>query len=87
MQDIWEEGGEPDPEKREYQIKMLKVGDKWLLDDFDGKKDECVEYVKELRAQYAAGNIIEALESDDYTRESVPDFQKRVEEFYAKYGE
>ena len=70
----------------EYLIEMVRVGGRWLLDDFDGKKAECVDYVKEMRAKYKSGELLEYMESEDYFHEYIPDFKRRVEEFYRKYG-
>ena len=70
----------------EYEILMKKVDGKWLLDDFDGKKQECIDYVKALREKYESGEIVEYMESDDYMREYIPDFQERLEEYYKMYG-
>ena len=65
---------------------MKKVKGVWLLDDFDGKKGQAEEYVKRLRKKYASGEIITYLKSDDYTKQFVPDFEKRLQEFYKKHG-
>ena len=70
----------------EYPVEMVRVDGQWLLDDFDGKKAECVEYVKEMRAKYESGELLKYMESEDYLREYVPDFKRRVDEFYEKYG-
>ena len=70
----------------EYPIEMVRVGGQWLLDDFDGKKAECVDYIKEMRAKYKSGELIEYMESEDYFHEYIPDFKRRVEVFYLKYG-
>ena len=65
---------------------MVRVDGQWLLDDFDGKKAACVEYVKEMRAKYESGELLKYMESEDYLREYVLDFKRRVDEFYEKYG-
>ena len=70
----------------EYPVEMVRVDGQWLLDDFDGKNAECVEYVKEMRAKYESGELLKYMESEDYLREYVPDFKRRVDEFYEKYG-
>ena len=73
-------------ETAEYPIEMVRVNGRWLLDDFDGKKAECVDYVKEMRAKYKSGELLKYMESEDYFHEYIPDFKRRVEEFYRKYG-
>ena len=70
----------------EYPIEMVRVNGKWLLDDFDGKKAECVDYVRMMRAQYKSGELLKYMESEDYFHEYIPDFKRRVADFYAKYG-
>jgi hypothetical protein len=84
----FEENGYVDPEDkaREYGIVMKLVDDKWLLDDFDNKKAECIDYIKEMRAKCESGELIEELESYEPYRIYVPEFKKRVEKYYKKYG-
>ena len=86
VQQVWGDGINPDEEVAEYEILMKKVDGKWLLDDFDGKKQECIDYVKALREKYESGEIVEYMESDDYMREYIPDFQERLEDYYKMYG-
>ena len=71
----------------EYKIEMVRADGQWLLDDFDGKKAECLDYVKKMRAKYKSGELLEYMESEDYFHEYIPDFKRRVAEFYEKYGE
>lgn len=70
----------------EYEIKMVRVAGQWLLDDFDDKKSECIDYVLRMRDKYKSGELIEYMESEDYLQEYIPDFKKRVASFYKKYG-
>ena len=70
----------------EYPVEMVRVDGQWLLDDFDGKKAESVDYVKEMRAKYESGELLKYMESEDYLLEYVPDFKRRVDDFYEKYG-
>ena len=39
-----------------------------------------------MRGKYQTEEIVEYLQSDEYLKEFVPDFNKRVKEFYEKYG-
>ena len=73
-------------EVAEYPVEMVRVDGQWLLDDFDGKKAECIAFVKEMRAKYESGELLKYMESEDYLKEYIPDFKKRVEVFYRKYG-
>ena len=77
---------EPEEQAREYGIVMKLVDDKWLLDDFDNKKAECIDYIKEQRAKCESGELLEALESYEFYRTFIPEFKKRVEAYYQKYG-
>ena len=52
-------------EVAEYPVEMVRVDGQWLLDDFDGKKAECVDYVKEMRAKYESGELLKYMESED----------------------
>ena len=49
VKDIWQEGAEPVGEGADYEISLVRVNGKWLLDDFDGKKAQCIQYVKSLQ--------------------------------------
>ena len=70
----------------EYPIEMVRVGGQWLLDDFDGKKADCRDYIKMMRGKYKSGELLKYMESEDYFHEYIPDFKRRVEVFYRKYG-
>lgn len=86
VRDDWDGQVSPEVDAREYKIVMKRVDGKWLLDDFDGKKEACIAYVKDMRAKYASGEIIKYLEADEDLREYADDFRERVEAFYRKYG-
>jgi hypothetical protein len=73
-------------EVAEYPVEMVRVDGQWLLDDFDGKKAECLDYIKEMRGKYKSGELLKYMQSEDYFHEYIPDFKKRVEDFYKKYG-
>ena len=59
---------------------------RWLLDDFDEKKAECLAYVRDVREKYASGKYVKYLKSEKDLRQYIPDFKERVEAFYTKYG-
>lgn len=50
-------------------------------------KAACQAYVRQVREKYASGEYVKYLESAEDLKEYVPDFQERVKDFYAKYGE
>ena len=87
VKDIWEEGAEPVGEGADYEISLVRVNRKWLLDDFDNKKAECIDYVDLMRSKYKSGELTEWMLTDDDLTEYLPDFQQRVAEFYKKHGE
>lgn len=82
----WEGTVYPEETPKEYEIDLKKVDGKWLLHDFDGKKAECNQYVHQMRGKYKSGELLRYLESEDYFKQYIPDFTKRVDEFYRKYG-
>jgi len=85
VRETWEgEFIDTEENAREYGISLKRVNGQWLLDDFDGKKAECVDYIKEMRAKYKSRELLKYME--DYFHEYIPDFKRRVEEFYRKYG-
>lgn len=73
-------------EVAEYPVEMVRVDGQWLLDDFDGKKAKCNQYVQQMRNKYKSGELLKYMQSEDYFHEYIPDFKKRVEDFYKKYG-
>lgn len=83
----WEDGSFAEEDTKEYEVLLKRVDGQWLLDDFDGKKAACQAYVRQLREKYASGEYVKYLESAEDLKEYVPDFQERVKDFYAKYGE
>ena len=87
VRETWEgEFIDTEEDAREYGISLKRVNGQWLLDDFDGKKAECRDYIKMMRGKYKSGELIEYMESEDYFHEYIPDFKRRVEVFYRKYG-
>lgn len=83
----WEDGSFAEEDAKEYEVLLKRVDGQWLLDDFYGKKAACQAYVRQVREKYASGEYVKYLESAEDLKEYVPDFQERVKDFYAKYGE
>lgn len=83
----WEDGSFAEEDTKEYEVLLKRVDGQWLLDDFDGKKAACQAYVHQVREKYASGEYVKYLESAEDLKEYLPDFQERVKDFYAKYGE
>ena len=78
--------GIPQSHFKDHFINLAKEDGKWLLDDFDGVKSQCVNYVQGMRQDYETGKTLQYLLSNEYSREYVPDFMESVEAFYRKYG-
>lgn len=88
VRETWEgEFIDSEEDAREYEISLKLVNGKWLLDDFDNKKAECVDYVIKIRDKYKSGELLKYMESDDYLRKYIPDFKRRLDAFYKEYGE
>ena len=83
---MWEDGSFAEGADKEYELLLKCVKGQWLLDDFDHKKAECRSYVQQVREKYVSGYYVKYLESSDYTKEYVPEFQNQLEAFYDKYG-
>ena len=82
----WEGVIDPKENPKEYVVMLKRVNGRWLLDDFDGKKAECLAYVRDVREKYASGKYVKYLKSEKGLRQYIPDFKERVEAFYTKYG-
>ena len=82
----WEGVIDPKENPKEYVVMLKRVNGRWLLDDFDGKKAECLAYVRDVREKYASGKYVKYLNSEKGLRQYIPDFKERVEAFYTKYG-
>lgn len=82
----WEDGSFAEEDTKEYEVLLKRANGRWLLDDFDGKKAECLAYVRDVREKYASGKYVKYLKSEKDLRQYIPDFKERVEAFYTKYG-
>ena len=87
VRETWEGTVEPEENAREYEIDLKRIDGQWLLDDFDGKKADCQNYVLEMRGKYKSGELLKYMQSEDYFHDYIPDFKRRIEDFYKKYGE
>lgn len=88
VRETWEgEFIDSEEDARKYGISLKLVDCQWLLDDFDGKKAECLKYIQEMRSKYKSGELLKYMQSEDYFHVYIPDFQRRIDDFYKKYGE
>lgn len=78
-------------EKVLHTVRLVKnkesVLGNYLLDDFDNTKQECLDYIKKMRAEYKTGEIERTIRSEGGTSRDINEHRKAVREFYAKYGE
>ena len=94
---VWEPGGEVQSE-RPCSLEMELCDGEWLLDDFDGIKEACRIYVKELREKYRTGAFV--TEFERYLQEHpgerdildpegtyASDLDAAIHRFYEIYGE
>ena len=82
----WDGMIDPNEDANEYEVLLKYVNHQWLLDDFDGKKAECLTYIRKVREKYVSGEYVKYLESAEDLKKYIPDFMGRVDAFYAKYG-
>lgn len=84
---IHEISDKPGDEIHDHQIEMTLVNGKWLLSDFDKVKQKCIDYIQDMRRKYRSGEILDYLQSNEYTREYIPEFKKALEDFYRAFGD
>ena len=85
VRDVWEKGGQPTGNPRFYHLYLSKEDGRWLIDDFDGKKQECKLWVDSMRRKYKSGAIIDWMWETDQS-EYIPRFKQELNEWYGKYG-
>lgn len=55
----WEDGSfDPDTDIEEHQLLMEKVNGVWLMSDFDGHKQDCINYIANNRREQALRDAI-----------------------------
>ena len=47
VRDLWEPGGEPSGELRLHQMDLVRENGHWLISDFDGRKQACLDYISQ----------------------------------------
>ncbi len=59
----------------------------WKLDDFDGTKEQCLQFVRKTREELRSGAALDSLKTSGWEEEDfIERFQHDVEQFYDKYG-
>lgn len=54
VQQKWEDGKISEEAPEQHQMKMTLVQNHWLMSDFDSKKQECLDWVAELRRNHSS---------------------------------
>ena len=60
---------------------------RYLLDDFDSTKQQCLDYVKSVRSAYKSGEFEKELAENGATAEEIDSFRKDLLDFYSRYGD
>lgn len=69
----WEDGSfDPDSDIEEHQLSMEKVDGVWLMSDFDGHKQDCINYIANNRKEQALRDAI----SDYLVKEIGPQYKQ-----------
>ena len=59
VRQIWEDGSfDETSDLEEHLLYMERVGDKWLMADFDGHKEDCIRYIANNRKEQALRDAI-----------------------------
>ena len=53
VQQKWDDGTISEEAPKQHQMEMTLVQNQWLMSDFDGKKQECLDWVAELKQNHA----------------------------------
>ena len=69
-----------------HEAIFVKDGRNWKLDDWDGTKALCLEYIKMMRQNYADGTIEQMIAEDPEMAMYLDDFREKLQAFYDKYG-
>ena len=57
----WEDGSfDASSEPEEHKLYMEKSGDRWLMSDFDGHKQDCIDYIANYRREQAVRDAVAA---------------------------
>lgn len=80
-----------DSEKVVHTLRLIRdmdsVSERYLLDDFDNTKQECLDYVKKVREEYKSGEFERRIRSDGGSSRDINNFRRELRAFYAKYGD
>lgn len=81
-------------EGTEQSLHVLKIvtveengSPRYLLDDFDSTKQQCIDFVKAVRSSYKSGEFEKNLIEYGADADEIDSFRKELEDFYTKYGE
>ena len=83
----WEDGTVDEDSVRKGTMKLVLKGGEWLLDDFDGTKEQCQAFVRKTRAELESGAALDSLKTSGWVEEDYLErFQDDVDQFFKTYG-
>ena len=73
--------------ERKATMTLVQRDGKWLLDDFDGTKGRCQEFIRSIRSELRSGAALDSLRHSGWEEEDyIQHFEDDVEQFYAEFG-
>ena len=77
-------------EKTVHTLKLVRDGDtgtpRYLIDDFDNTKQECLDFVKKIRSEFKSGEFERNLRENGASSRDINAYRRELRAFYAKYG-
>ena len=78
-------------EKEVHTMRLVRdmdsVSERYLLDDFDNTKQECIDYVKKVREEYKSGEFERNIRNDGGSTRDINNFRRELRAFYARFGD
>lgn len=74
--------------KQKHTLYLKKSGEKWIIENFDGTKNQLEKYIKEMRAFYKSPNWAEMYDAglkDKDIKEITIETNNKVNEYFNKY--
>lgn len=83
----WDDGTVDEEPSRKGTMKLVLVDGDWKLDDFDGTKGKCLEFIRKTREELRSGAALDSLKNSGWEEEDfIERFEDDVEQFYEQYG-
>ena len=82
-----EDGSVDESPIRTGTMQLLLEDGEWKLDDFDGTKEQCLQFIRKTREELRSGAALDSLKTSGWEEEDfIERFQHDVEKFYDEYG-